>query len=57
LAAGVVDELCVTTVPHLIAGDQVRITTGAGVDVPLRLKTLLEQDGTLLARWLVQRGA
>jgi len=57
LAAGVVDELCVTTVPHLIAGDQVRIATGAGVDVPLRLKTLLEQDGTLLARWLVQRGA
>jgi riboflavin biosynthesis pyrimidine reductase len=53
LAVGVVDELCTTTVPRLIAGTHQRITDGPPVDVPLRLHTLLEQDGTLLARWLV----
>ena len=55
LAAGVVDELCCTLVPRLTAGDAVRITSGAGVDVPLRPTLLLEQDGTLLGRWLVER--
>ena len=33
--------------------DAVRIATGADVDVPLRPALLLEQDGTLLGRWLV----
>lgn len=53
LAAGVVDELCSTTVPRLIGGAHLRITNGAPVDVPLHLHTLIESDGTLLARWLV----
>lgn len=53
LAAGVVDELCTTIVPHLVGGQHPRIVTGAPVDVPLRLHTLLERDATLLARWLV----
>jgi riboflavin biosynthesis pyrimidine reductase len=53
LAAGVADELCTTVVPRLIAGEHPRITDGPPVDVPLRLHTLLEHDGTLLARWLV----
>ncbi len=53
LAAGVVDELCWTIVPRLAGGDAVRIATGAEVDVPLRPALLLEQDGTLLGRWLV----
>ncbi len=53
LAAGVVDELCWTIVPRLTGGDAVRIATGAEVDVPLRPVLLLEQDGTLLGRWLV----
>ena len=55
LAAGVVDELCCTVVPRLTAGDAVRITAGAEVDVPLRPVLLLEQEGTLLGRWLVER--
>ncbi len=55
LAAGLVDELCLTTVPRMLAGEHPRITTGASLDVPLRLRLLLEEDGTLLARWLVQR--
>jgi riboflavin biosynthesis pyrimidine reductase len=53
LAAGVVDELCTTTVPLLVGGEHPRITHGPAYDVPLRLHTLLEADGTLLARWLV----
>lgn len=53
LAAGVVDELCWTVVPMLTGGDAVRIATGAEVDVALRPALLLEQDGTLLGRWLV----
>ena len=53
LAAGVVDELCTTTVPRVVAGDGPRIVAGPPVDVPLRLHTLLEQEGTLLARWFV----
>ena len=54
LAAGVVDELCWTIVPTLTGGDAVRIATGAEVEVELRPVLLLEQDGTLLGRWLVQ---
>ncbi len=53
LAAGQVDELCLTTVPRLLAEQHLRITAGPPVDVPLRLHALLESDGTLLARWLV----
>lgn len=56
LAAGVVDELCWTIVPRLAGGDAVRIATGADVDVALRPALLLEQDGTLLGRWLVEPG-
>ena len=52
LAAGVVDELCHTVVPRLFAGDHKRISGGDEVDVELKPITLLEQDGTLLARWL-----
>lgn len=49
---GVADELCATFVPRLVAGPQLRIAVGPPVDVPLTLHTLLEQDGTLLGRWL-----
>ncbi|NYD40538.1 dihydrofolate reductase family protein [Nocardioides panaciterrulae] len=53
VAEGVADEICCTTVPHLVAGEHPRITDGPPVDVPLELHTLLEQDGTLLARWFL----
>jgi riboflavin biosynthesis pyrimidine reductase len=55
LAAGLVDELCLTTVPQLLGGELPRITTGVGLDVRLRPGVLLEQDGTVLGRWLVER--
>ena len=55
VAAGVVDELCVTTVPRLVAGDHLRLTHGDALDVPLELVGMLEDDGTLMARWRVQQ--
>ena len=51
LAQGVVDELDLTIVPRLLGGEYLRITRGPPVDVPLRLALLLEDEGTLLARW------
>ena len=53
LDQGVADELDATLVPRIVSGSHPRITDGPPVDVPLRLTTLVEQDGTLLARWLV----
>ncbi|WP_257952728.1 dihydrofolate reductase family protein [Nocardioides sp. B-3] len=53
LAAGVVDELCHTIVPRLIGGAHLRIPAGVDVDVAPEPVSLLEQDGTLLGRWLV----
>jgi riboflavin biosynthesis pyrimidine reductase len=55
LDQGVADELDTTTVPRVLSGSHPRITDGPPVDVPLRLATLAEHDGTLLARWLIER--
>ncbi len=52
LAEGVVDELDLTVVPRLLAGEHPRITDGPPVDLPLTLTLLLEDGGTLLGRWL-----
>jgi riboflavin biosynthesis pyrimidine reductase len=57
LASGTADELCATIVPRLVAGGYPRMTQGAPVDVPLRLHTLLEGEGTLLGRWLTDEPA
>jgi riboflavin biosynthesis pyrimidine reductase len=56
LRVGAVDELCATTVPLLVSGDHPRITAGADADVPLDLRVLVEEAGTLLGRWFVERG-
>ncbi len=53
LDEGAVDELDTTVVPRAVGGHHPRITNGAPLDVPLSLHTLVEHDGTLLARWLV----
>ena len=53
VAAGVVDELCATLVPRLVAGAGGRITAGPPLDVPAGLGLLLEEDGSLLGRWLL----
>ena len=55
LGADLVDELCLTTTPQLVGGPGKRLVDGAPLDVPLTLSSLVEADGTLLARWLVSR--
>jgi riboflavin biosynthesis pyrimidine reductase len=55
VAEGVIDELDLTVVPRLLAGEHRRITDGPPVDLPLTLELLLEDAGTLLGRWLVDR--
>jgi len=52
LAAGVVDELDLTWVPRLLAGDHPRITVGDPVDLTMRSAHLLVSGSTLLGRWL-----
>ena len=53
LDQGVVDELDATVVPRLVSGLHPRVTDGPPIDVPLRLRTLLEDQGTLLGRWFI----
>jgi riboflavin biosynthesis pyrimidine reductase len=55
LDEGVVDEVCATVVPLAVAGQHRRMTDGPPVHARLRLDALLEEDGTLLARWGVER--
>lgn len=51
LDQGCVDEVDTTFTPLVVCGPHPRITDGPPVDVPLELKTLVEQDGSLMARW------
>jgi riboflavin biosynthesis pyrimidine reductase len=54
LAAGLVDELCVTVTPSVVGGSHRRIVGGPEVPGAVDLHVLLEEQGTLLARWLVR---
>jgi 5-amino-6-(5-phosphoribosylamino)uracil reductase len=53
VAAGVLDEMCLTISPMLTAGDAQRIASGPPVAVPRRftLASLLEEDGFLFGRY------
>ncbi|MET9773593.1 pyrimidine reductase family protein [Streptomyces sp. NPDC006367] len=53
VAAGVLDELCLTVSPMLTAGDAQRIAGGPAVEVPRRfaLASLLEEEGFLFSRY------
>ncbi|MET7452204.1 pyrimidine reductase family protein [Streptomyces sp. NPDC005574] len=53
VAAGVLDELCLTLAPMLTAGDAQRIAGGPSVAVPRRfvLASLLEEEGFLFSRY------
>jgi len=55
LGSGAADELTLTWVPRVIGGVHPRIVMGESVDLDLEPALLLEQDGTLLGRWLVRR--
>jgi riboflavin biosynthesis pyrimidine reductase len=51
--AGVLDELCLTLAPCLVAGEAKRIVAGPSLDPPstLRLRSLCEEDGYLFLRY------
>jgi 5-amino-6-(5-phosphoribosylamino)uracil reductase len=53
VAAGVLDELCLTVAPMLTAGEAQRIAGGPAVTVPHRLGlvSMLEEDGFLFTRY------
>ncbi|MEW1600047.1 pyrimidine reductase family protein [Streptomyces sp. NPDC093808] len=53
IAAGVLDELCLTVSPMLTAGDAQRIAGGPPVTLPRRyaLSSVLEEDGFLFTRY------
>lgn len=57
VAAGVLDELCLTVSPTLTAGDAQRIAGGPGIAVPARfgLVSLLEDGGFLFGRYVRER--
>jgi riboflavin biosynthesis pyrimidine reductase len=50
-----IDEMCLTLSPLLVAGTGPRIAHGTPVTLRLRPAHLVECDGLLLGRWLVQR--
>ncbi|MGB9993489.1 pyrimidine reductase family protein [Streptomyces pseudogriseolus] len=53
IAAGVLDELCLTVAPMVTAGDAQRIAGGPSVTLPRRfaLSSMLEEDGFLFTRY------
>jgi riboflavin biosynthesis pyrimidine reductase len=51
-AAGRLDELCLTFAPRVVGGDSPRITGGPALDLSFGLAHLLEDDGTLFARYV-----
>lgn len=52
LAAGLVDELDLTWAPLVVAADRPRIVAGPAPDYALHPRALVEQDGTIMGRWL-----
>jgi riboflavin biosynthesis pyrimidine reductase len=57
VAADRCDELCLTVSALLVGGDRHRLLRGGAVDPPgtLRLRHLLEEDGTLFCRYTTAR--
>lgn len=55
VSAGQIDELCYTVVPRIVGGDHPRTVGSRALSADLQLETLVEQDGTLMGRWLVAR--
>jgi riboflavin biosynthesis pyrimidine reductase len=53
VAAGLLDELCLTVAPVLVSGDAKRILAGPALQPPpdMRLRSLCEQDGYLFLRY------
>lgn len=54
LDAGVLDELCFTISPLVVGGRHPRTVGPDAGPADLELRTLVEEDGTLMGRWLVR---
>ncbi len=54
LEVGEVDELDLTLAPRLVSGAAGRIAVGPGVDLSATPLLLVEEDGTVMGRWLVR---
>ncbi len=52
LEADVVDELCVSLTPVTVGGTGPRMTHGPSLDAAFSPAVLIEQDGTVMGRWL-----
>lgn len=52
VAGGVLDELCLTLSPKLIAGEHLRVLAGPELDLDLVPDSLIEADATILGRWV-----
>ncbi|HET9895997.1 MAG TPA: dihydrofolate reductase family protein [Streptosporangiaceae bacterium] len=51
-AAGLVDDLCVTVSPLVAGGHSPRMVSGAGPVRPMRLASIIEDEGFLLSRYV-----
>ncbi|GAA2792505.1 pyrimidine reductase family protein [Nonomuraea dietziae] len=51
-AAGLIDELCLSVSPMLIAGGAARILNGEAGQTDLRLAQVLEEEGVLFCRYI-----
>ncbi|WP_435092411.1 dihydrofolate reductase family protein [Clavibacter michiganensis] len=57
VAAGRVDELCLTTSPELVTPLTPLVPAGSGIHAPMRLEQLLvDDDHRTYARWAMRRG-
>lgn len=54
-AAGRLDELCLTLAPRVVGGVATRITAGPELDESFEIAHLLDDDGTLFARYVRPR--
>lgn len=52
LDADALDEVCLSLTPRLVAGTAPRFVTGADREEPFTPVVLVEQDGTVIGRWL-----
>ncbi|WP_341721514.1 pyrimidine reductase family protein [Thermobifida halotolerans] len=55
VAADLLDELCLTLAPRLVAGDHLRMLAGTPLDRPFLPRLLVESEGTLAGRWQRRR--
>lgn len=57
IAAGLVDEICLSITPVVVGGDGSRVTGGAELEVGYRPAVLVEQEGTVMGRWVRTSGS